>query len=421
MKSPSFYMRAIDKYLQKLTPSIIQKKPHPSTELIVTIPAFNESETIKSLESLLACSTDNFNVEILVGVNYSELASENEKFFNQTSFSILEHFASAHSQLSIDIIPVFLPDQPIKKAGVGWARKLLMDEAFRRFLSLGKEDGIITGFDADTLCDVNYLNAIYSFFNLETQAKACSIRFEHEMEGEKYPLEYYKAVVLYELHLRYYIEGLKYTGTPFAFQTVGSSFAVKAKYYAQVNGMTPHKAGEDFYFLQKMMDLGGFYQLNTTCLHPSSRISNRVGFGTGPSVSQISEEGVKWTFNWKTFVMIQQFFGTVPDFYKGISPSGVQFPIEFVNYLLSINADNVVAKMRIQHKSEQAFKKAFMQWFNGFQILKVLNLMKQTQGYEDVNVVESVQKIGIEEAFNNPVEALKKLREKDSRVPYYTV
>ena len=41
---------------------------------------------------------------------------------------------------------------PAKDAGVGLARKTGMDEALYRFNMLGKPEGIILSYDADSLC-----------------------------------------------------------------------------------------------------------------------------------------------------------------------------------------------------------------------------------------------------------------------------
>lgn len=42
---------------------------------------------------------------------------------------------------------------------------------------------------------------------------------------------------------------------------------------------------EDFYFLQKLIPLGNFGEINSTVVRPSPRVSDRVIFGTGASVT----------------------------------------------------------------------------------------------------------------------------------------
>lgn len=52
---------------------------------------------------------------------------------------------------------------PAKKAGVGLARKIGMDEAAFRLNSIN-QDGVILCFDADSQCQPNYLKEIESHF-----------------------------------------------------------------------------------------------------------------------------------------------------------------------------------------------------------------------------------------------------------------
>ena len=75
----------------------------------------------------------------------------------------------------------------------------------------------------------------------------------YEAAGGKFDDNSYKAVWLYELHLRYYKQALQFTGFPYYYHTIGSAFAVNAEVYCKQGGMNRQKAGEDFYFLQKII------------------------------------------------------------------------------------------------------------------------------------------------------------------------
>src|SRR5213594_3575687 len=89
-----------------------------------------------------------------------------------------------------------------------------------------------------------------------------------------------EAIAAYELHLRYYVRALRYAGFPYAHHTIGSCMAVRADVYKKQGGMNKRQAGEDFYFLQKIIPLGHFTDLTETKVIPSSRPSDRVPFGT---------------------------------------------------------------------------------------------------------------------------------------------
>ncbi len=415
-------MKAVDKYLSKFPKKLLDDKPSQNLAIVVTIPAYNEAETVKSLEALLACDRPQAAVEVLVNVNYSENATPSSKQFNDAAFEILKRFAKVKSTDDFCIHIFKSSNQDPKTAGVGLARKQIMDEAFRRLLSVGKPSGIITGFDADSGCQRNYFTAIESFFNTHEQAKACSIRFAHPLSGTKFSSKIYDAIAMYELHLRYFINAQLTIGTPYAFQTIGSSLAVRADAYAQVNGMAAKKAGEDFYLLQKLMGLGGFYQLNTTCVYPSSRVSHRVGFGTGPSVGEISESGEKLTYNFKSFLEIKKLFDALPSLYKNeINLDALTLEPSFLQYLHTQQAHDKIINLRKHNKTYEKFWLAFMQWFNGFRILKVLNVLRLTEGFENTSLKAAINASGIVEASDSIKDMLIALREKDAAKDFYTI
>ncbi len=413
-------MRATEKYSQKITP-VITELPSENLGIIVTIPAFNEAETIRSIDALLACKQPDCDVEILVNVNYSEKAPESSKIFNEAAYQILDKYARQVSTSSRKVYVLKNANLNSKKAGVGLARKQLMDEAFHRLSLVDKLQGIITGFDADTRCRDNYFVALFNFFNQVNKAKACSIRFEHAIEGSKYDSSIYKAVALYELHLRYFIYAQKLIGSPYAYQTVGSSFAVRAESYAQVNGMSPNKAGEDFYFLQGIMALGNFYQLNTTCTFPSSRMSNRVGFGTGPSVTEISSSDIKKTFCYQAFEEIKKLFDYLPIYYEKGSFERLNIHDEFSSYLQHEKVEDIAQKFKQNFQDYNRFRKAFLQWFNGFRILKTVNHLSNCDSFKQVDVCKAVKSLPGIKPESNFQDDLKTLREIDALEDYYTL
>ena len=66
---------------------------------------------------------------------------------------------------------------------------------------------------------------------------------------------------LYEYSLRYYVAGLTYAQSPYAFHTIGSTMAVNAEHYASVRGFPRREAGEDFYLLNKLAKVGSVHTL----------------------------------------------------------------------------------------------------------------------------------------------------------------
>ena len=119
----------------------------------------------------------------------------------------------------------------------------------------------------------------------------------------------WEAMVKYELYLRYYQEALAYIGHPHAFHCIGSAFAVRASDYVAQGGMNKRQAGEDFYFLQKLISTGRYACLNATRVYPSARFSTRTPFGTGQAVRQIVEDGGYFpVYHWGAFRDLKYFF-----------------------------------------------------------------------------------------------------------------
>jgi hypothetical protein len=90
----------------------------------------------------------------------------------------------------------------------------------------------------------------------------------------------------YEISLRYYVAGLKYAGSPYAFHTIGSTIAIRDIAYSQVRGFPKRMAAEDFYILNKIAKVGSVHAIGGKPILLSARSSTRVPFGTGRAILQ---------------------------------------------------------------------------------------------------------------------------------------
>ncbi|WP_222933101.1 glycosyltransferase family 2 protein, partial [Fulvivirga aurantia] len=294
---------------------LIESKPKENLALVVTIPCYNEQSLLPCLHSLKNCQLpEGISIEVLVIINESENEAESISNVNQRCFEEAKLWTKDNSTpaLSFYILHEKLPK---KHAGVGLARKMIMDEATRRLDAAGKPNGVIVCFDADCTCADNYLTEIYNFFEHNPKSPGASIYFEHPLEG---PFEecVYSAIVDYELFLRFYVNALRFADFPHAFETIGSSMAVRASAYQKQGGMNKRKAGEDFYFLHKIIPLGHFGEINATYVFPSPRKSDRVPFGTGRAVNQWLLENKLETYALETFVDLKAFNQLVPTIYE---------------------------------------------------------------------------------------------------------
>jgi hypothetical protein len=268
------------------------------------------------------------------------------------------------------------PDLPAKQAGVGLARKIGMDEAVRRFGAAGNLNGIIVGYDADCHSAKNYLTAIEHHFQNHPRCPACSIYFEHPLQGPLEP-EVYEAVTAYELHLRYYVRALRFTGFPYAYHTIGSCMAVRADVYMKQGGMNKRRAGEDFYFLHKIIPLGGFTDLTATTVYPSPRASDRVPFGTGKAVRDyLNHEQIR-TYPLEAFLDLKALFERLPSTYRAEQflddKANDDLPASLRTFLDAQGFAAALAEIRENTANEAALRKRFFRWFNGFQVMKFVH------------------------------------------------
>src|SRR5687768_505071 len=282
----------------------------PGLSLVVVIPCFNEPNLIASLESLRRSERPRAPHEVIVVVNSAANADATINKENDKTLGDARAWIAVQPEPKLTVHLIDARDLPPRHAGVGLARKIGMDEALRRFDDAGTiEGGVILCFDADCTCAPNYLSAVSEHFTAHPKSPACSIYFEHPLEGDLQP-EIYEVIAAYELHLRYYVQALRYAGFPHAYHTIGSSMAVRAKAYMEQGGMNRRQAGEDFYFLHKIIPLGGFTELNNTVVYPSPRASNRVPFGTGRAVSEW--RGAMRTYPLQAFEDLRIVLATAP-------------------------------------------------------------------------------------------------------------
>ncbi|MEQ9659485.1 glycosyltransferase, partial [Fulvivirga sp.] len=352
--------------------------PSPNLGLVVSIPCSDEPDLISSLESLKACEPPGCDLEVIVVINESQDASQSIKKQNRATLNAAIEWSAAHSTNQLKFF-IHYEALPPKHAGVGLARKIAMDEAARRLDQVGKNDGIIACFDADSLCDSNYLVALEEYFKTHPKSPGCSIHFEHPLEGAENE-NIYQAIIDYELFLRYYVHALKFAQYPHAHQTIGSSMAVRNNIYQKQGGMNKRKAGEDFYFLQKIIPLGQFGDLNKTRVIPSPRISDRVPFGTGKAVND-------WLINAKLNTYNQLIFNDLSYFIKSTNSSkdfkniisevaGTQWPASINAFLETVDFENNIERIANNSGSLEAFKSNFYQWFDAFKVLKYVHFAR---------------------------------------------
>lgn len=413
----------MNQYLNKYsTPQSLLSSPvDPDTGIIVVIPVYNEPDLILALASIKACNLPTCSVEVITLINASEKADEKIKDFNRETHENVLLWKEQNERKGLKFHSILQNELPVKHAGVGLARKMGMDEAVRRFEQLQK-DGIIACFDADAICDSNYLVALEKHFESFPKSPGCAIYFEHPYQGNDFEPEIYEGILNYELHLRYHKRSLEWAGLPFAFHTVGSSMAVKNSAYQKQGGMNKRKAGEDFYFLHKIIALGNFTNLNETRIIPSPRISDRVPFGTGRSIGEWvdNEQSAFTTYNFDSFKLIKKFISHIEQL-QFKEPSQIDYNLSdneyqvLMQFLEQINFEEALKKIRSNSTDNHSFVKRFYSWFDAFKILKLIHYFRD-EIYPDQPIIQALNsylEISGEKKVNDLESGLILMRELD--------
>lgn len=364
----------LNRYLQKYRyqePKLLSNSD-VDVGTIVVIPCFNEVDILKTLNSLNRCKVLQNKVEVIVVINQSESISSEIKKQNRQTHKELIFWKESHD-LNFRLFILFEENLPRKHAGVGLARKIGMDEAVNRFFLGQNKEGIIVCLDADCTVSENYFIEIENHFNQYPKAPGCSIKFKHPLEGNEFSKQNYEGIINYELFLRYYNLCLKYTGLPYSFHTVGSSMAVKTWAYEKQGGMNKRKAGEDFYFLHKIIALGNFTELNTCCVFPSARTSDRVPFGTGKAINDfLNQKNSEYlTYDFNVFFSVKNLIRELPVVYKS-STYVVKDKVLF-KFLEKLNFQAKIEEIKANTTNFEAFKKRFFVFFDAFTMLKYVH------------------------------------------------
>ena len=385
-------MRA-NSYLSRhgLVPLQVSSPPSPRLGMVVIIPCHDEPDPLTTLDSLWSCERPVCDTEVLLVINGSDADPLAVREHNHGSYRAARAWIRAHQDSRLRFHLLYFPRLPRRRAGVGLARKLGMDEAVARLRAVDRPEGLMVSLDADCRCQPNYLVGIHEHFARHPRTPGCSISFEHPVDHIEDPA-LRLGITRYELYLRYYVHGLRYARSPYAFHTIGSCMAVRCEVYERQGGMNRRQAGEDFYFLQKVIPLGGFTELRETTVMPAARLSHRVPFGTGQALARCvdSEAGDYSVCTPTVFSDLRALLSRVdllrcpPSAGKALhdlSPS-------LQDFLRKQAFTERMAEMREKTASPDAFKKRFFLWFNALRTFKYVRFATR-RSYREMTVEQA--------------------------------
>ena len=376
---------------------------------VVVVPAICEFNNIKSLlTSLTVIDNDYFKTTLfLFVINNSTDHCDEIKTDNKNSLQLLRNiiFKNTGDKFIEDIIKSGLRiavidastegnELPENNAGAGLARKIGMDLALTVFNYKTSSKKILICLDADCSVEKNYLTEIVENFN-NRNISAAVIKYSHSESGDP---DTERAITCYEIFLNYYELGLKLALSPYAFHSIGSTIACDYESYIKVEGMNKKKAGEDFYFLEKLIKNVKVEKIITTVVHPAPRISWRVPFGTGPRISRFlnNVQNEYLLYNPISFFILRDWlevflYGddlTADEYLKkaGLIDNTLH------NFLRSQKFGESWNKISANSSGIEQRQKQKILWFDGFRTLKLIHYLRDNE-YNQINMFDALDKI----------------------------
>jgi len=383
---------------------------------VIVVPAISEYKNVITLLNSLSINYSDYfhSTAIIFVVNNSVNSNSRIKKNNLKTCELLRQiisnqrnnsdFDNPHanwSRLRIGLINACSDGKefPTKLSGAGFARKIGMDTSLGVFDYSNRRKNLLICLDADCIVDKNYMNEIISNFN-EKKLHAGIVNFKHRFNIKKTE----PAIICYEIYLRYYVLGLKYANSPFAFYSVGSTIVCDDETYIKVGGMNLNKAGEDFYFLEKITKIAPIGRINSTTVYPSSRSSWRVPFGTGPRIKRFleKERNEYLLYRPKCFYILKKWL----DIFSKNYFTGEEFlkHAERINkYLYSFLKKNDFAEhwnkilsnlpvRQADSNSQTQLDNQKINWFDGFRTLKLIHYLRDN-GYQSINMFDALDEI----------------------------
>lgn len=280
--------------------------------------------------------------------------------------------------------------------GVGLARKIGADLAIKLAVTGNIVSTWVHSTDADAHLPDNYLSAHNSDNSALKNAAATCCNFFHYSETAFI----HQANQRYENALRYYVAGLAYAKSPYAYFTIGSILSFDMLAYCQARGFPKRSAGEDFYLLNKLSKLGRVTYLNNVMIKLDARPSQRVPFGTGPAVQhimQLESQGLDYAYyHPEIFTELKTVLKAFESLWKN-----KQHPQAWLAELSQISQQALTHVGLLSFITKQStakqeqFEKQLIVWFDSFKTLKFIHALRDL-GLENMPLEKAIERA----AFN---------------------
>ncbi len=271
-------------FLHDYSPVKLFPQPsHPHMQASVIIPVKNESENIVKTLNALRNQLDEKNNPLPFYLYEILLLANN---CTDDTYAIAAAYQKKHPQLPLHIAEIRLEK---KKAHIGTARRLLMDEAFRRHY-YNKHDGIILSTDGDTEADVHWI--INTLTEIKNGCDAVGGRIltkKIDCDCKQYYLQD-TAYRCLSARLESMIDFTKIDMQSSHFQCFGASLAVRCSVYEKAGRLPVIPFLEDEAFSRALYRIDARVKKSPNVkVYTSSRLEGRVKAGLSVHLKHLGE------------------------------------------------------------------------------------------------------------------------------------
>ncbi len=262
---------------------LVALSPLSRCEVCIILPARDESARIEKCLLALARQIDLRGFPI-PSDRYEVIVLANN--CGDRTASLARAFGRRHPGFVLHVVEMKLSPE---RSFVGCARKLLMDEACRRLLALGRTKGVIASTDADSFVESTWVAAILKEVQAGADAVGGRITADREERLRLSPSaeRTYLRKVAYDFllaELEHLIDPDPFDLFPRHANHIGASIAVTAATYAAIGGLPNVLEEEDAALYKAIVRSGARFRHSLDVrVTTSARLDGRVkhGFATG--------------------------------------------------------------------------------------------------------------------------------------------
>ena len=254
--------------------------PDPELKLVVIVPAKDEERTLPATLEALYQQTD--AKEILLNKRWYEVIVLANNCRDATA-EVANDFARRHPDGQLHVASCRLPSP---YAHVGYARRVLMDEAYRRLMLRGRLRGVIASTDGDSTVNTTWVYHTLKAVRQGADVVGGRIRTNPQAIGRRYYLQ----DVMYrylQAQLESIIDPQSADPWPRHFQNFGPSLAVTCELYERAGRLPVLRSMEDVRFYEALQRCDArIRHCPDVQVLTSARTQGRVDFGFSVQLQQ---------------------------------------------------------------------------------------------------------------------------------------